>query len=497
MNLYSFFLKELVPRKKLIFDSSIYTYGDLKSKIDLADLYLSKFKKKENILVITEDSYHLGILLLTTAKIGKTIIPLGKDLKEKQIIDQISYVSPDLIIYSPAFRKIVNKIKNKSSICTKNIFKNISNQKYKEKVNYSKKNFFNKNYIITFSSGTTSRPKPILFTQKIKYLRYKHIKKLYSVRKTDVILTSSPLDHSLGQRLFFLAVLTGCSLVYLNSYNLQIWKRIIKQNKVSFTILPSNYLKLLKSDLLNKKIKIRKVVSAASDISKNDKLALKKKINFNEMYGASEVGTITNLKQDSPLSKINSVGRVLQNTKVKIFDKNYKNLSYNKVGEIGCKTNLAFKCYFRNKTLTKNSKINNFFLTGDIGYIDKDKYLYFVSRKKDVIISSGINIYPVDIEKEINKNQNIKESAVIGIKDDFFGEIAFAVCVLKNKRKNFELSLRNFLSKRLANFQQPIGYDFVETLPRNPLGKILKINLREIYERKKLDFSKKLRTLLN
>jgi len=111
MNLYSFFIKELVPRKKLIFDSSIYTYADLKSKIDLADLYLSKFKNKENILVITEDPYHLGILLLTAAKLGKTIIPLSKDLKEKQILDQISYVSPDLIIYSPVFKEIVNKKK--------------------------------------------------------------------------------------------------------------------------------------------------------------------------------------------------------------------------------------------------------------------------------------------------------------------------------------------------------------------------------------------------
>lgn len=497
MNLYYFFLKEFNEKKKLVFDNSVYTYKDLKFNINLADIYLSKIKKKNSILVLTENSYHLGILFLTVAKIGKTIIPLNKELKEKQILKQILYISPDLIIYSPIFEKIVKKIGKSNLISTKQIFKRNLKKDSLNKIKLHKKNYIKKNFIVTFSSGTTSNPKPILFTQKIKYLRYKHIKKLYAVTKKDVILTSSPLDHSLGQRLFFLAVLTGCSLIYFNKYNLKIWKKIIKRYNVSFAILPSNYLKLLKKDILTNKVKIPKIVSAASDISKIEKLALKKKINFNEMYGASEIGTITNLNKNSPLEKIDSVGKVLYNAKVKIFGKNNKQLPVYKMGEIGCKTNLQFNGYFKNKKLTDISKFKGFFLTGDLGYLDRDNYLYFVSRKKDVIISSGLNIYPADIEKEINAHANIKESAVIGVKDQFFGEVVFAVCILKKKKKNFELNLRNFLSNRLANFQQPLGYTFVKTLPKNTIGKVLKRDLKEIYNKKNLDFSKNLRSLLN
>ena len=100
MNLYYFFLKKFSRKNKLIFDNLTYTYQDFKKKVDLVAFFLNKFKDKKKILVITENSYHLGILLLAISKIGKIIIPLNKDLKEKQILDQISYISPEIIIYT-------------------------------------------------------------------------------------------------------------------------------------------------------------------------------------------------------------------------------------------------------------------------------------------------------------------------------------------------------------------------------------------------------------
>ena len=497
MNLYSSFLKNLTEKKKLVFDNSSYSYKNFKDNVDWVSFFLNKFKNKKKILVLIDNSYHLGVFLLSSAKCGKIIIPINKDLKEKQILEQISYTSPEIIIYSKNFKRVASKYKKSLLICEDDIFKDIKKKKLKNDKTISTKNYLNNDFIITFSSGTTSKPKPIIFTQKIKLERYKHIKKLYNIKKKDVILTSSPLDHSLGQRLFFLAILTGCKLVYLNKYNLKKWKKVIKKNQVSFAILPSNYLKLLKMDILNKSIKVNKVVSAAADISRSDKLALKEKINFNEMYGASEIGTITNLKKDSPTSKIDSVGKLIGDAQVKIFDDNLKTLAPNKIGEIGCKTKLQFKGYFKNKKLTKKSQKNGFFLTGDLGYIDKDNYLYFVSRKKDVIISSGLNIYPVDIEKEINEHKNIKESAVVGLKDKFFGEAVFAVCILKKNEKNFEVKIRKYLQKKLANFQQPLGYSFVKELPKNSLGKIVKKDLKEIYDKKNLDLSKTIRLLLS
>ena len=114
-----------------------------------------------------------------------------------------------------------------------------------------------------------------------------------------------------------------------------------------------------------------------------------------------------------------------------------------------------------------------------------------------MIISSGKNIYPIDIEKELLKIQFIKDAAVIGIKDKFFGEVVFSVCVLKNKFKNIESKLRFILSKNLSTHQLPLGYSFVSDLPKNKLGKIQKNILRKKYNNLKLDLSRNLRKILN
>jgi acyl-CoA synthetase (AMP-forming)/AMP-acid ligase II len=172
-------------------------------------------------------------------------------------------------------------------------------------------------------------------------------------------------------------------------------------------------------------------------------------------------------------------------------------LKIGEVGEIICKTPLKFKGYYRSDNLTKKSLVNGYFKTGDLGKMDKNNYLYFVSRKQDVIISSGKNIYPIDIERELLKLSYLKESAIIGIKDKFFGEIVFAVCVLKKKINNAEEKIRKYLSKRIGGFQQPLGYVFIKQLPRNNLGKIQKNKLREIYNKKKIDLTRNLRRILN
>ena len=110
--------------------------------------------------------------------------------------------------------------------------------------------------------------------------------------------------------------------------------------------------------------------------------------------------------------------------------------------------------------------------------------MYFVSRKRDLIITSGLNIYPSDIENKISKLKNIKEVAVIGLEDEYYGEVVSAVCVLKKKINNYETKIRGFLLKNLATFQQPVNYFFVEKLPKNSLGKVLKYKLRKKFHKK-------------
>ena len=498
MNLYSVFLKNLKVEKRIITEKNEYSYGQIYNFIENTSKIIKEYKKNQRIFLVSSNFFSYLILFYACSKLGKVFIPVNNSLSKNQILNTYKFIKPDIIFYSDEFNFLKNYIKSKKILPDNYFFQYPKKDKKKNLIKtLQSKKYTNKDYIITFSSGTTSLPKPILYTQKIKYNRYLHIKDIYKINKNDNILLTSPVDHSLGQRILFLATLTGCNLVYLNKYSKKLFKKFIKKENVTFSILTSNYISLMKNELFKKKIEIKKIVSASSTLSLKDKLDFKKnKIRLYEMYGAAEIGTITNLSTFNS-KKEGSVGKILKNCDVKILDKNFNFLENNKVGEIACRTNLRLKNYYISKSLTKKSFIKNYFLTGDLGYKDNKNFLYFVSRKKDVIISSGENIYPSDIEKEVLKFKNISECCAIGIPDRYFGEALFLVCVTSKQDKNIETKLRNFLRTRLANFQQPLGYDFVPLLPKNRLGKVIKQDVKKIYIKKKLDLSKQIRKILN
>lgn len=492
MNLYSLFLKNFSKNKKIVFDDEILTYEDFRNEI-ISILKNTLIKNKNKIAIISSNQKYLSALLFACSYSGITLILINNSLQINQINKQLKLIKPDLAIYDGN-----DLIKLK--FCKKKIISNefFSQEPKKDNKSYRLKFKKNKDFIVTFSSGTTSLPKAIVYSQKIKYLRYLQMKKTYNVKKSDNIFSASPIDHSLGQRLLFLALLNGSSFVYSSKYNFTDIRKKIKDFKISFAVLPSNFLALLKKKIINKKIFIKKIVSAASTLNLIDKKQIiKSGIDLYEMYGAAEIGTVTSINLKLFKNKINSVGKILKNISIKIVGENLKNKSPGEIGEIICKTPLKFKGYYQNKILTKKSNLNGYFKTGDLGYLDNENYLYYVSRKQDVIKTGGKNIYPIDIEKELLKLKFLKEVAIIGINDKFFGQVVFAICVLKKKITNPEKKIKEFLSKKISNYQQPLGYSFITKLPRNHLGKIQKKKLREKYNEKKIDLTKNLRRILN
>jgi len=492
MNLYSLFLKNFNKNKKIIFNNEEISYLVFKENIDSFASHLNN-KKIKKVAILTNDPKLIAVALLASAKEGKVIITLNNNLLLKQINLQLKLTKPDLIIIDKT-----NTLK-KFRYCKKFLYgKDALKPKKNIIMNKNSKNFIDKNFIITFSSGTTSEPKPIIYNQKTKYLRFLQIKNIYKIKIGDDIFSVSPLDHSLGQRLFFLALLNGSNFIFLNKYNLALIKKYSSSFKLKFSSLSSNYLLLLKKHLLNKSVFIKKIVSAASSLPENDKKTLVKNgVNLYEMYGAAEIGTVTNINFNKNKKLIRSVGKILKNIDLKIVNEKDQFLSIGKIGEIVCKTPLRFKGYYNNAKLTNNSFIGKYFKTGDIGKLDKKNNLYFLSRKQDVIISSGKNIYPIDVEKELLKLKYIKEAAVVGLKDKFFGEIAFAVCVANYTFLNLENKIKKDLSTKVSKFQMPLGFAFVKDLPKNNLGKVQKYLIRKKYNEKKFDFTKNLRKILN
>jgi acyl-CoA synthetase (AMP-forming)/AMP-acid ligase II len=167
---------------------------------------------------------------------------------------------------------------------------------------------------------------------------------------------------------------------------------------------------------------------------------------------------------------------------IKVIDGAGKALPPGEVGEIICRTPQVMVGYWNLDEATRRSIRNGWFHTGDAGYLDKDGYLYIYDRVKDMIVSGGENIYPAEIESALFGHPAIADVAVIGVPDEQWGEAVKAIVVRKPGAGAAGVKeIIDYARERIAGYKVPRSVDFVETLPRNPSGKILKRELRKPY----------------
>ena len=484
----------------IIFQDKKVSYKSLNkivSNLSISLFYLG-IRKGDKIGLVLHNSLEFIYIMLAAAKIGAAIVPLNTTLPVTTIIHNLLFTKVKFLI---SWHTILNKILLNNKF--KKIFKNksisvgskIDDCKYfhdliKENKNYRKKidktHFINKNYIISLTSGSTGSPKPIIFTQKTKVLRALLVKKLYKLTSKDIVIVATPLEHSLSQRLIFLPLIMGGTLVLLKNFTSKIWINEVKKNRVSFSILVASQIELIfksNKNYLKQLGNLKTLVSTSAKLSENfkNKINLFSKCNFYEWYGASEIATATNLQLNKETKKTRSVGKACPGVKIKIINHKNHPVKYGTVGEISCKTTQIFSGYLNKKKETKASFYKDYFKTGDLGYLDKDKYLYLVGRKKNMIIVGGINVYAEDVEESIKKLPSIKDCCVVGIDDNRFGEAIVAIIIWeKGIKKDLNL-LKKHCFENLADFQQPLSFAFVDGFPRNVLGKVLRNELKNKY----------------
>jgi len=193
-------------------------------------------------------------------------------------------------------------------------------------------------------------------------------------------------------------------------------------------------------------------------------------------YGMTEAHVITSLPLDGPWPG-GSVGLPLNGIELRV-EKDDPQGSTNQAGTVLLRGPNLFQEYWRQPHATKTAFRDGWFDTGDLGHVDSNGFLTLVGRKSDLIITSGFNVYPQVVERVINECPGVLESAVVGIPDKRRCEQVVAA-VVRNDSALDEPRLRNHCSKRLVHYQQPIAVIFVETLPRNAMGKITRRQLRD------------------
>ena len=198
-------------------------------------------------------------------------------------------------------------------------------------------------------------------------------------------------------------------------------------------------------------------------------------------YGLSEStgpGTIHNKIDDE--SKIGAIGKPGLLWDARIVNSNDEDVPRGEVGEIIVKGMGVMKEYYKNPTLTEKTIVNGWLHTGDLAQMDKDGYIFLVDRKKDLVISGGENVYPVEVEEVIQKHPKVRDVAIIGMPDERLGEIVTAIIQPINDGALTLEEMKAFCDENLPRYKRPRKIIF-DTVPRNPTGKIEKPKLREKY----------------
>lgn len=493
--------KKRSKKTALYVDDEKITYAGVLKRVDNVAAFLSQkgVQKGDKVALFLRNSPEFVYAVLAASKIGAVVVPVNTFLKE----EEFSYILEDsgssALITSILYEKVV-RASNAETLCKFIIWegKNFEqmdekNYGFDEAVNSDGKvesdaNGLEETAVIVYTSGTTGKPKGAMLSHKNLFSNavggIKHI----NVKPKDRVIVFLPMFHSFTFSIgVILPLYTGASIVIIKSLQpfSNIFKQILTKRVSIFLGVPDVYNALAKAKLpwyfmwFNN---LRAFISGAAALQPKTLEAMARKFSrarLLEGYGLSEASPavcMNTLKKQ----KAGSVGTALYGYEMKIVDENLVEVPRGGIGDIIVKGDNIMQGYLGRPDVTLETIVNGWLVTGDMGYMDDEGYLYIVDRKKDLIISKGINIYPREVEEVMDSFEGVAASAVIGVVDEHSGEIPVAYVELEEGAEGVdEQALKRYLREHLANYKVPKHIYIIKELPKNATGKVLKRVLKE------------------
>ena len=354
--------------------------------------------------------------------------------------------------------------------------------------------------VILFTSGTTEFPKGVMLTHD-SFSSYI----LNSVSPADPdedernILTV-PLYHIAGVQSVMAAIFGGRTLVIQRQFDPKEWMQLVEGERANRAMMVPTMLKMLMDhpDFRSHDLSSLSIITygAAPMPPEVIKRAIQEfpGMSFINAFGQTETAaTITMLPPEDhmlagseadiekKLRRLTSIGKPLDDVDVRIFDEDGDPVKIGEVGEIAARGARLMKGYWGQEQATAETIRDGWLFTGDLGYTDEDGYIYLAGRARDFIKRGGEMISPEEVEQVIQAHEAVEEAAIIGIPDIDWGERVRAVVALKPGAAATEIDIAEHCRQRLASFKKPESVVFCDELPRNPMGKVLKRQLREEY----------------
>jgi acyl-CoA synthetase (AMP-forming)/AMP-acid ligase II len=467
------------------------TYGELNARVNrLANgLLAAGFHKGDAAALLVGNRIEHLQILFALAKIGVIAIPLDAKWRALEIGSTLSSLAPAAVFLDQNCQAEFDAACSERSldrmqafvVGTKSFDALLENSSSDEpEVDVAEDDPF----VVMITSGTTGFPKGCLTSHRTYVFHCINNAIEKGLGAHDVALLSSPIYFSHG-RSFTIAILYfgGTMIIQSHFDPIEVLKTVAREKVTYLGTVPTMCERLLQVSGVEgydtSSIRCLSITGGKVHPPVLEKLRQTITPNIYRTYAATDCGQMAISKPADIATKPASAGRPVWCTELKIIDEAGQQMAVGQVGEILTKSPLATQGYYKNPTATEASFRDGWFHTGDLGYFDEDGYLYVVGRKKDMVKSGGISIYPLEIETVLYHHPDVLEAAVIGVPDPVWGEIVKAVIVPRPGAALAGEKLIHFCKERLAPYKVPKAVEIVDALPHTELGKVNKQQLKK------------------
>ncbi len=472
-------------------DNAVITYGQARKRIGQYAAALKKLglKRQDRVTVQAEKSIESLFLYLGVIQAGGTYNPLNTAYTKSELEYFISDARPHVVVCDPNSEAGTNEIAARYNVkhvlCLDSEGAGSACDLANEAETSDEIIAVNEDDVaaIIYTSGTTGRSKGAMLSHRNLISNAQVLHKYWQFVPGDVLLHALPIYHVHG--LFVAchcALLNGSPMYFMTRFDID---KVLERLPTSTVMMgvPTFYTRLLSDDRFTSELcaNMRLFISGSAPLLAETHIEFEQRTGHRilERYGMTEAGMVTSNPYDGE-RKAGTVGFALPGTKARIADENGKILKAGDIGVLEIKGPNVFKGY-RNmpEKTAEEFRADGYFITGDMATMDEEGRVSIVGRNKDMIISGGLNIYPKEIEAEIDELDSVTESAVIGVPHPDFGESVVAVVVAKPGANPAQNDIVDPLDGRLARFKLPKRVFFVDELPRNTMGKVQKNVLRQ------------------
>lgn len=475
------------------------TYRELNRRVNRLATWLlnAGLEQGDRCAYLAYNEIEVVELIFAAAKIGLVLVPLNWRLAARELSFILSDSGTETLFFDAEFTKTVEAFKKGEGLKIKRAvviggqgegakpYEEALAQGSDEEPEMTGNVTLDTPHIIMYTAGTTGLPKGAVLTQGCSFWNAVNLELDMNFHPMDRDLLVLPMFHIGGIGLFTLPMIhVGGTVVIQRSFDAGGTLRLLRNERITlFFAVPAIFLFLIQHPAFSAEAfrNVRLIMSGGAPLP----VSLVRQyheagILLQQGFGMSEAApSISTLPKELALKKAGSIGRALFHVEARVVDEKMKDVPPNGVGELVIRGPNVMKEYWNRPDATKEAFSEGWFHSGDMARMDEEGDLYIVDRKKDMFISGGENVYPAEVENAIFELPQVAEAAVIGVKDERWGEAGRAIVALKSGATLSETEVLDFLKGRLAKYKVPKSVLFVDQLPRNAAGKVLKNILRE------------------